>query len=466
MMKNTASLVWMMMALVLAAACLLPLIVQVVHSKEIEATHEWQALGVNDTVAAGMHIRIDMTTGEKWVKIPDDNDNDASDSSSIQVMQISAIDGEPSLVVGADANGGTGGAGLYDYEMMFRALSKLPDEEKKRIGLPDDASDEEKLREIWTRRQEMLRDVVVADLPAILKDRIRGLKEFIAKPLAPLHEEEADSAILALVKDLEYLLQDIDMTRDFHTLGGWTELASLLSNTVIQQAIKAERRNGTEGVLDFNKVIDNIHLVQANAAWALGTAVKNTAEFAPYVLEYVSEPSTGTKMTVLEMVTFQIRDYAGGRGSLSAEEQTKMNKMVYCLWAFLSGNNVAQGRFTDYHGPAAVAKALIRASTDYAKDASNVKLVDRLVKIAADMAGTDPWKIPELCTAVGSVPLLSDRTAYLRGVQSYAASCPSWRDDTSIVRLNVRTVLESLSNDDEDFVVATTILQALNTNDQ
>ena len=47
-----------------------------VAAKELEATKEWQLLGENDTVAAGMHIRMDMTTGEKWVncKLPDGGD--------------------------------------------------------------------------------------------------------------------------------------------------------------------------------------------------------------------------------------------------------------------------------------------------------------------------------------------------------------------------------------------------------
>ena len=33
------------------------------HSKEMEVTKEWQLVGENDTIPAGMHIRMDMTTG-------------------------------------------------------------------------------------------------------------------------------------------------------------------------------------------------------------------------------------------------------------------------------------------------------------------------------------------------------------------------------------------------------------------
>jgi hypothetical protein len=135
------------------------------------------------------------------------------------------------------------------------------------------------------------------------------------------------------------------------------------------------------------------------------------------------------------------------------------------LWAFLSGNAKAQERFSDYYGPTFVAKALSRASADYAKDSSNAKLVDRLVKIATDMANADPWKIPELCMAMGSVPLLPDRATYLQGVKAYTAACPQWREHGSNVKLQIGTLLESLAEDDEDVVVATTILQTLSADD-
>merc|ERR1712013_77541 len=41
----------------------------VVQVKEIVATHEWQLLSDNDTVPAGLHIKMDLSTGQKWAKI-------------------------------------------------------------------------------------------------------------------------------------------------------------------------------------------------------------------------------------------------------------------------------------------------------------------------------------------------------------------------------------------------------------
>ena len=56
-----------------------------VQSKEVEATSEWTLLGENDTVAAGMHVRMDLTTGEKWVKTIDENESDKEVNNNVNV---------------------------------------------------------------------------------------------------------------------------------------------------------------------------------------------------------------------------------------------------------------------------------------------------------------------------------------------------------------------------------------------
>lgn len=54
-----------------------------VQGKELVATHEWQRIGPNDTLPAGMEIRIDMTTGEKWARLlqPSDEGDDTGKGS-------------------------------------------------------------------------------------------------------------------------------------------------------------------------------------------------------------------------------------------------------------------------------------------------------------------------------------------------------------------------------------------------
>jgi hypothetical protein len=47
-------------------------------AKEIVPTKKWQRVMENDTLPAGMHINVDLQTGEKWAKIADDSMEDYS----------------------------------------------------------------------------------------------------------------------------------------------------------------------------------------------------------------------------------------------------------------------------------------------------------------------------------------------------------------------------------------------------
>ena len=38
-------------------------------AKEMIATNDWQRVGPSDTLPAGMEIRIDITTGDKWARL-------------------------------------------------------------------------------------------------------------------------------------------------------------------------------------------------------------------------------------------------------------------------------------------------------------------------------------------------------------------------------------------------------------
>ena len=259
-------------------------------AKEIEATHEWQLLGENDTVAAGMHIRMDMTTGEKWVKLQDEDDENKADSSaSSRGLAVISNNGEQETqeeetIPASDQDP------EYNFEMMHRTLSQLPEEDKERMQLPrlpESVSSvhslspearvifEARLKQIWEDRQEELWAMereFVADMPQILKDRIQNLHDYLEDPVAHLHElaarriidadgdassssssaaaaddNDGDNGsitdIVGVLRDLEYQLTDVDMARDFHTLGGWSILASLLSDTVHAAAATTTTNN-------------------------------------------------------------------------------------------------------------------------------------------------------------------------------------------------------------------------------
>jgi len=56
---------WILFQLILVAH-----IIPTIIAKEIIATYEWQKLGPTDTVPAGLEIRMDLSGGGKWARLP------------------------------------------------------------------------------------------------------------------------------------------------------------------------------------------------------------------------------------------------------------------------------------------------------------------------------------------------------------------------------------------------------------
>mmetsp|Transcript_27672 Transcript_27672/g.32747 ORF Transcript_27672/g.32747 Transcript_27672/m.32747 type:complete len:741 (-) Transcript_27672:204-2426(-) len=112
------------------------------------------------------------------------------------------------------------------------------------------------VRELWNKRQAELKQMeeeYMADAPDLLRTRIKSLTEYVMDPVAQLQrylddeakdtdhsttteeeddDEEEKDDIAWVVDDLEYQLMDIDMARDFHTMGGWPLLVSLLTDSI------------------------------------------------------------------------------------------------------------------------------------------------------------------------------------------------------------------------------------------
>ena len=352
---------------------------------EIEVTKDWQVIGENQTIPAGVHVRMDMTTGEKWVKLVDDTD----DNTGIQEVEVQQSSGGIMLVENKDEST-TKKDPTFDFEMMHRTLSKLPEEEHARMGgLPElpgsvtapeqtktpeyKAMFEKRMREIWTQRQAELKafeDEYLVDLPDLLKERIRRLKEYLEDPYANLvamdlqrkSNEEDDSEethvtdILSVLQDLEYHLADVDMTRDFHTMGGWPLLVAMVdpAGHHANETITVDLRS-------------NVRTVQMHAAWAIGTAIKNTGEFYPYAIEEVLVK--GEKTTALKMLLKQFQVETDTDPALQ-------QKVIYGISSLLRGNRPAQAYFLDLGGPDILAQSLIRLEP---------KLIKRVLTLVEDI---------------------------------------------------------------------------------
>lgn len=144
-------------------------------------------------------------------------------------------------------------------DRMLEALESIPEDERLGMELDVDvlrskplADRLDELEKLWAVRQQELREAYEA-MPKV--------NELLTARIDVLQDADAtEEAVIGALADLEDLLSDIDMARDFHTIGGFPTLASML------------RDSQPEGVREM-------------AAWAIGTAVKNQPDHQLWVLE-------------------------------------------------------------------------------------------------------------------------------------------------------------------------------------
>ena len=381
-----------------------------------------------------------MSTGEKWAKLPNDGDDDESikaaavdeqqdDADGVKV-DVATIDASGALtIVPDDSNNEQQDAATEptesgqkaatkDYTMMHRVMSQLPPEELEEFGglpaLPNSNSSstklttkereefEAKMELLWQKRQEELQKLQdsVADLPSILKERIQTIKGYLNDSNSALkdilekrknEEEEVEeddddddmnaNGIIKALRDLEFQLSDVDMARDFHTLGGWPYLIALLDETLHVVDASGDNNNMGGGGEAAAALVDEI---RALAATTIGTAVSNLGEFRPWALEDVSatvhelrrknnsvadageirdgDDASVMTVTALSLLTrvfeeeLSQRTEAMAGGTMAVEEQsntivkaksraTYKLRAVYGLGALLRGNPEAQHDF-------------------------------------------------------------------------------------------------------------------------
>jgi hypothetical protein len=208
-----------------------------VSAKEFVASSEFQILDPLDTVPAGLHIRIDMTTGERWAKIAVAGEDDMQVAVPVHVTPDGDDAAEAAL---ASLNAPPKAEDSYDYAMMHRMLSKLPEEEKEAMSdlgmslpplLLDDMARtsedarlawEVKMQKIWKYRQEKVNKAMetLVDYPEVLKAILKTLSS---------HATLDSATVVDALDALSQHVDDIDLARDFHTMGGWKLLSEILT---------------------------------------------------------------------------------------------------------------------------------------------------------------------------------------------------------------------------------------------
>jgi hypothetical protein len=219
-------------------------------------------------------------------------------------------------------------------DAILKAFHRLPGQEVERFQLdldrPVQAGTPEAahLFEAWRVRQAELKEAMktilqpaehMANLTRTLNGTAPRAVEAVdvsgglaaADPARPLDAEEQ----VYILRQLESLLDDVDNARDFHTIGAWPTLLSFL-----RPAHPAS--------------------VRAAAAWAVGTAVKNTYDYQLWVLEQLpaaavaegSDAVAPSTVTAVEQLVHLLATPAG-------EEDFEVQKRaLYALSAAMRGN--------------------------------------------------------------------------------------------------------------------------------
>ena len=418
-------------------------------------------------------MRVDLSTGEKWAKLPSDDEDGEENIKAVAVendddeqgdrqkkVNVATIDasGALTIVPDDDKSSDDGKAqeqstASKDYTMMHRVMSHLPPEELESFGglpaLPSTDSSttkltaqelkefETKMELLWQHRQEELQKFQdsIADLPKILQERIGTIKEYLMESgkleellTRRLSDKDDDNMnedddgiannVLKALQDLEFQLSDVDMARDFHTLGGWPYLIALLDDTLHHVNNYNYELEGA----DLAALRSLVYEIQALAATTIGTAVSNLGEFRSWALEDVSSTINELRkpveremekkeMTALSHLTqvfkteLDQRTEAMAGGTMAVEsvpsssntiakaksQATYKLRAIYGLGSLIRGNPTAQQMFVVNNGPDVLVRNVlgtlsnVRGPTETSLSRLDYKFASRVLALGEDV---------------------------------------------------------------------------------
>jgi hypothetical protein len=122
--------------------------------------------------------------------------------------------------------------------------------------------------------------------------------------------------------------------------------------------------------------------VQSNAAWAIGTSVKNTEEFFPYAVEkFVLNNSKERTTAIDELIKVFCQQYDDPG---SHDVRTLIGKAIYGIGSLLRGNRLAQAYIVKSDGAIRLGKTFETIASDKMQNAGQ-KVVQKLLSLASDI---------------------------------------------------------------------------------
>ena len=331
-----------------------------------EASDDWKEVLPGQSIEPGLHVRMDMTTGQKWAKklAPEERTDVRTDFLTRR---------EPPE---------------YDAEGNLKPTRKIPDEELGMIAVPvEDVSNTE------SSSNAMVEDNEVIDAPILEIEGLNRSEQRMAQILEqlPVPESELHDAVMNKLppEELRAILQKVWARRQAELKEAFADakteaqqmqlaLSSLVNNASLPERDVVETLENLEyfvatmhnaedfatmggllsTVMMLNPQTSSLRVSTA-AAWVIGTAVKGHLQLQLKALEAGAAPLL---IKLLDDSTSRCSSSLNRSVAVSLDEcllpLKAANKAIYAIAGLLRFNSRSQDELVALDAPSILLKAL------------------------------------------------------------------------------------------------------------
>ncbi|KAG8124368.1 hypothetical protein E2320_019660 [Naja naja] len=186
---------------------------EVLDSEDLEVfypTNQWQTVRPGQAIPAGLHVQLNLQTGEKLAKLPDDYKEKSDTKDSPKSKRLGQIDIDPNS---------------FTTQELKKALAKMK-ETTKADDTPEEKTHQEDIRRRFRpieKLKEEFRELNL-QLETDLEIMLKLINKFNSS--ASTLEEK-----ITALSDLEYYVHQVDNAKDLLSLGGLQLLINGLNSS-------------------------------------------------------------------------------------------------------------------------------------------------------------------------------------------------------------------------------------------
>jgi hypothetical protein len=312
--------------LILAAAAAAAAVTN--NNKEFIATHEWQKIEEGQAIPAGLHVRVDMSSGLKMARLNNELDDYDAKNEALVV-----VDGA-----------------RQDKNTQYALPQPNPDELTSSPSFSSESS-----------RSARLRELAKYFTPTADIDSIQQL-------IAICLDNNSDAVQVELaLENIESYLHQIDNARDFITVGGLDIVMNILDTSH-----DGYLHHNTTDSTEQQQLLQLLKL-QTKAAHVVGTMNQNNDEVKQF------STKDGAIFTLVKLLNNTIDSQLSAAPAVEVDKEILrlQGKLLYSLSAIIRSNSVGQGLFNDFNGLHSLTQLFnVIQQQDASEDGERQKLLD------------------------------------------------------------------------------------------